>query len=69
MNNYSCNTTQIPEDRFCFDSMAVKGNREWLQRSLAQAVGWDADMIQGIADAIATADTREEVDELLQVCR
>ena len=49
--------------------MAVKGNREWLQRSLAQAVGWDADMIQGIADAIATAGTKEEVDELLQVCR
>ncbi|BDA48892.1 probable activating signal cointegrator 1 at N-terminal half [Coccomyxa sp. Obi] len=46
--------------------MAVKGNREWLQRSLAKAVGWDADMIQGIADAIATADTREEIDELLQ---
>lgn len=47
--------------------MSVKGNREWLQRSLGNELGWDADMVLGVSDAIATAETREEVDGILQV--
>ncbi|KAK9918905.1 hypothetical protein WJX75_007967 [Coccomyxa subellipsoidea] len=46
--------------------MSVKGNREWLQRSLGNELGWDADMVLGVSDAIATAETREEVDGILQ---
>ncbi len=47
--------------------MALKGNREWLQRSLGNVLGWDSDMVLGVSDAIATAESREEVDTILQV--
>ena len=43
------------------------GTREWLQRSLAQVGKCDVDIIQGIADAIATADTGEDIDADLSV--
>lgn len=46
---------------------ALKGNREWLQRSLADSLGWEDDMVAGITDAIATAESREEIDGFLQV--
>jgi hypothetical protein len=47
--------------------MAAKGNVEVLSKSLAEAVGWEEAMMQGVAEAIAAAGSREEVDELVRV--
>ena len=48
-------------------SMSLKGNRALLVKSLARAVGWEEAMMQGVADAICAAGTREEVQELTRV--
>ena len=47
--------------------MAAKGNLQWLSKSLAGAVGWEEAMMQGVAEAIAAAGSKEEVDELVKV--
>lgn len=45
----------------------MKGDVSWLTKNLAQAVGWDEQSAEGVAEAIAAAGSRQEVDELAQV--
>jgi len=45
----------------------MKGDVNWLTKNLAQAVGWDEQSAEGVAEAIAAAGSRQEVDELAQV--
>jgi len=47
----------------------MKGDVNWLTKNLAQAVGWDEQSAEGVAEAIAAAGSRQEVDELAQVMR
>lgn len=48
----------------------MKGDIDWLRKTLAQALGWDEQLTEGVAEAIAAAGSRQEVDELAQVlCR
>ncbi len=45
----------------------MKGDVDWLTENIAQAVGWDKQSAEGVAEAIAAAGSRQEVDELAQV--
>ncbi len=45
----------------------MKGDIDWLRKSLAQALGWDEQLTEGVAEAIAAAGSRQEVDELAKV--
>ena len=45
----------------------MKGDIEWLRKSLAQALGWDEQLTEGVAEAIAAAESRQEVDAIAQV--
>jgi hypothetical protein len=47
--------------------MGAAGNVEWLRKALAKAVGWEEAMMEGVADAIATAESKEELNQLVQV--
>ncbi|CAL5222964.1 g5405 [Coccomyxa viridis] len=44
----------------------MKGDIDWLRKTLAQALGWDEQLTEGVAEAIAAAGSRQEVDELAQ---
>ena len=45
----------------------MKRDIDWLRRSLAAALGWDEQLTEGVAEAIAAAGSKHEVDELTQV--
>ena len=45
----------------------MQGDIGWLRKSLAQALGWDEQLTEGVAEAIAAAGSRQEVEELAQV--
>ena len=45
----------------------MKGDVGWLRNSLASALGWDEQLTEGVAEAIAAAQSRKEVEELAQV--
>ena len=47
----------------------MKGDVDWLRKNLAQALGWDEQLTEGVAEAIAAAGSRQEVEELTQVLR
>ena len=53
--------------RRCFALKNMRGDIVWLQKSLAQALGWDEQLTEGVSEAIAAAQSRREVDELAQV--
>lgn len=40
----------------------------WLRNQLATALGWELSVAEGVAEAIAAANSQAEVDELVQVC-
>ncbi len=42
-------------------------DRDWLKEQLAAALGWDPAVAEGIVEAIATAESQEEVEQLIQV--
>ena len=46
---------------------AMKRDVDWLKKSLAAALGWDEQLTEGVAEAIAAAGSRHEVEELTQV--
>ena len=45
----------------------AEADREWLKQQLAAALGWDPAVAEGIVQAIATAESQDEVEELVQV--
>jgi hypothetical protein len=45
----------------------MNGDVGWLRNSLASALGWDEQLTEGVAEAIAAAQSRKEVEELAQV--
>ena len=45
----------------------MKRDDDWLKKSLAAALGWDEQLTEGVAEAIAAAGSRHEVEELTQV--
>ena len=45
----------------------MKRDINWLRKSLAAALGWDEQLTEGVAEAIAAAGNRHEVEELTQV--
>ena len=47
----------------------MKRDIDWLRKSLAAALGWDEQLTEGVAEAIAAAGSKHEVDELTQVNR
>ena len=47
--------------------MSMKGNKAMLVKSLAKAVGWEESMMQGVADAICAAGSKDEIQELTRV--
>ena len=60
-------SSKITECESAQPSMSLKGNRALLVKSLARAVGWEEAMMQGVADAICAAGSKEEVQELTRV--
>ena len=47
----------------------MAGDQVWLRNSLAKALGWDEQVAEGVVDALAAAQSQEEVDELVQACQ
>ncbi|KAK9836814.1 hypothetical protein WJX74_008665 [Apatococcus lobatus] len=44
----------------------AEADRDWLKQQLAAALGWDPSVAEGIVQAIATAESQQEVEELVQ---
>ena len=42
-------------------------DRQWLKRRLCEALKWDEVVVEGVVEAISTAETSEEVDSIVQV--
>lgn len=42
-------------------------DRQWLRQRLCTALGWDQVVVEGVVEAIASAESAEEVDALVQV--
>lgn len=42
-------------------------DRQWLKQRLCTALGWDEVVVEGVVEAVAAADSAEEVDALVQV--
>ena len=42
-------------------------DRQWLKQRLCTALGWDQVVVEGVVEAIASAESAEEVDALVQV--
>lgn len=61
----------VPVERhvieFSLAGITMKGDVGWLRKSLASALGWDEQLTEGVAEAIAAAQSRTEVEELAQV--
>ena len=47
--------------------MAV--DKVWLRNSLAEALGWDPSVAEEVVEAIASAQSKKERDEIVQVIR
>lgn len=45
----------------------AEADQEWLKQQLAAALGWDPAVAEGIVQAIATAESQDEVEQLVQV--
>lgn len=44
----------------------MKRDIDWLRKILAEVLQWDEQLTEGVAEAIAAAGSRKEVDELAQ---
>ena len=44
----------------------MAGDQVWLRNSLAKTLGWDEQVAEGVVEALAAAQSQEEVDELVQ---
>lgn len=42
-------------------------DRQWLRQRLCTALGWDQIVVEGVVEAIASAESAKEVDALVQV--
>ena len=42
-------------------------DREWLKQRLCEALGWDGVVVEGVVEAISSAETTQEVDSIVQV--
>ena len=42
-------------------------DREWLKQRLCAALGWDEVVVDGVVEAIASAENANDVDALVQV--
>ena len=42
-------------------------DRQWLRQRLCTALGWDEVVVEGVVEAVASADSAEEIDALVQV--
>lgn len=42
-------------------------DRQWLKQRLCSALGWDEVVVEGVVEAIASAESAEDVDALVQV--
>ena len=42
-------------------------DRQWLKQRLCTALGWDEVVVEGVVEAIASAESAEDVDALVQV--
>lgn len=42
-------------------------DREWLKQRLCTALGWDEVVVEGVVEAIASAESADDVDALVQV--
>ena len=42
-------------------------DRQWLKQRLCTALGWDEVVVEGVVEAIASAESAENVDALVQV--
>lgn len=42
-------------------------DRQWLKQRLCSALGWDEVVVDGVVEAIASAETPQEVDAIVQV--
>ncbi len=47
------------------DSMAK--DRQWLRQRLCGALGWDEVVVEGVVEAITSAETAKEVEAIVQV--
>ena len=45
----------------------MAGDKAWLAKSLADALGWDLPSVEPVVDAISAAQSQSELDELIQV--
>ena len=45
----------------------AEADLEWLKHQLAAALGWEPAVAEGIVEAIATAESQDEVEQLIQV--
>ena len=43
-------------------------DRQWLKQRLCSTLGWDEVVVDGVIEAIATAESAEEADAIVQVC-
>ena len=42
-------------------------DRQWLKQRLCTALGWDEVVVEGVVEAIASAESAQDVDALVQV--
>ena len=50
-------------------SKTMAKDRQWLKQRLCTALGWDEVVVEGVVEAIASAESAEEVNALIQVSR
>lgn len=57
--------------RSCPDTISLRQtmakDREWLKQRLCTALGWDEVVVDGVVEAIASAESADDVDALVQV--
>ena len=41
-------------------------DRQWLKQRLCEALGWDEVVVEGVVEAISSAETTQEVDSIVQ---
>ncbi len=42
-------------------------DKQWLKQRLCAALGWDEVVVEGVVEAIASAETADEVNSIVQV--
>lgn len=50
-------------------SKTMAKDRQWLKQRLCTTLGWDEVVVEGVVEAIASAESAEEVNALIQVSR